>query len=315
MYNNIIFTSNSSFYYCSGMKSVKPLSFIILLLTVFIMLRLLGSTADEYFCLSLETLVVKFNISPNLAGVTFLSFGNGAADVFSLIASFVRGAPELGLSGNVGACLFTTAIVISLILWVTAVKVHRVMYLRNILFFILSVTYLFTIYLIGKVNIFESIGLVALYVVFVIVSVIWREKEEAPEEIIDAAGRSSDLDAPLLPAAPDSLPISVKKVNKYEDKDNEFNEIYGNKEEGNEKYHRSNSDDNLAGKTDETPKKFSIMRKVRSISVQQHKEKIIKPKAELRPLPSQRAKWRHLFTVQAATYRIRAQSRAISFYI
>lgn len=174
---------------------------------------------------------------------------------------------------------------------------------------------MFTIYLIGKIYIYEAIGLVAIYAIFVIVSIIWREKEEAPAEILDIAERSSDLDAPLLPTAPDQLPISVKKAKKYEEND-EFNEIYGssNKEDKDGKYHRSNSDDNLAGKTEETPKKFSILRSVRSISVQQHKDKIIKPKTELRPLPSQRAKWRHLFTVQAATYRIRAQSRAISFF-
>lgn len=102
------------------------------------MLSILGNTADEYFCSCLESIVVLYSISANTAGVTFLSFGNGAADVFSLIVSFMRGNPELGLSGVLGGCFFTTTIVIALILGVCPVMVNPTLFLRNLGFFVVK---------------------------------------------------------------------------------------------------------------------------------------------------------------------------------
>jgi len=52
--------------------------------------------------------VKKYNISPDLAGVTFLSFGNSSPDVFSNIAAFSDGSPKVGIAVLLGGGLFVT---------------------------------------------------------------------------------------------------------------------------------------------------------------------------------------------------------------
>lgn len=59
-----------------------------LVLCLVLLLYLLSSTADEFFCPVLQAIVEKYRIPPHVAGVTFLSFGNGSPDVFSNIAAF-----------------------------------------------------------------------------------------------------------------------------------------------------------------------------------------------------------------------------------
>lgn len=81
---------------------------MLLLLLLTFLLYLLSTTADSFFCPTLQSIVEYFKISPNLAGVTFLSFGNGSPDVFSNIAAFASQSPNLGIAGIVGGGLFVS---------------------------------------------------------------------------------------------------------------------------------------------------------------------------------------------------------------
>lgn len=171
-----------------------------LLLTV-IVLRLLSSTADEFFCICLETLVVKYKISPNTAGVTFLSFGNGSTDVFALIVAFLRGSYEMGVGGNIGASLFITTIVVSLVL-LTGGTIHLNIkpFLRDILFLLTSVVYLMIIFIDGKIRVWESIVMLSIYVIFVILVITLGDmnfkRKEKESSLRDK--QSSSLNASLL---------------------------------------------------------------------------------------------------------------------
>ncbi len=104
------------FTYCTlnGGNSVGGviLSLVVQALFLVLWFYLLGSTADDFFCPALEELTETLKMSPNVAGVTFLAFGNGAPDVFSNIAAFSGGNQDLGLSGLLGAGIFVTTYVI-----------------------------------------------------------------------------------------------------------------------------------------------------------------------------------------------------------
>ena len=86
-----------------------------LLTTVYVMvlLYLLGDTADSFFCPTLQSVVSTLKMSPTLAGVTFLSFGNGAPDVFASVAAVGSGSSNLALGALIGASVFVTTIVVA----------------------------------------------------------------------------------------------------------------------------------------------------------------------------------------------------------
>lgn len=60
---------------------------LLILLSIFYMLYLLlflGSATDDCLCTSISSIVDQLKISQNVAGVTFMAFGNGAADIFGV---------------------------------------------------------------------------------------------------------------------------------------------------------------------------------------------------------------------------------------
>ena len=105
-YNPIEFT------YCTlnaqGSVPMLIVSMIVQILFLLLWFYLLGSTAEDFFCPALEELTETLKMSPNVAGVTFLAFGNGAPDVFSNVAAFSRGDHDLGIAGLLGAGVFVT---------------------------------------------------------------------------------------------------------------------------------------------------------------------------------------------------------------
>lgn len=120
---------------------------------------LLGSTAEDFFCPTLEELTDNtLHMSPNVAGVTFLAFGNGAPDVFSNIAAFSApggGAADLGLAGLLGAGIFVTMGVVGAVTLSSKPDVSAGSFLRDSLFYLVAVITLFVFYSDGCISVFE----------------------------------------------------------------------------------------------------------------------------------------------------------------
>ena len=62
--------------------------FILIMLWIALLTSQLGHTASTYLSPTLASICYKMKMPYNIAGVTFLAFGNGAPDVFSSISSF-----------------------------------------------------------------------------------------------------------------------------------------------------------------------------------------------------------------------------------
>ena len=76
----------------------------------------MGSTADAYFTPALSSICIKFRIPYQVAGVTFLAFGNGAPDVFASVTSFTGGQDVLiGIGALLGATVFVASVVVAVI--------------------------------------------------------------------------------------------------------------------------------------------------------------------------------------------------------
>ncbi|XP_020578208.1 cation/calcium exchanger 1-like [Phalaenopsis equestris] len=154
------------------------LGYIILFLWLLILFYFLGSTASQYFCPSLEGLSRVLNLSPTIAGVTLLSLGNGAPDVFASIVSFAggNGNSEIGLCSVLGGAFFVSTAVVGVISicvsnsssWNHAMAIDRFSFTRDLCYLLFSLCFLLLILVVGQIHILGSMFCISLYILYVI---------------------------------------------------------------------------------------------------------------------------------------------------
>ncbi|KAF3959115.1 hypothetical protein CMV_016035 [Castanea mollissima] len=159
-------------FYCN-FGQFPILGHFVLLLWLLVLFYLLGNTAANYFCSSLESLSKILKLSPTIAGVTLLSLGNGAPDVFASIVSFTKsGNGDLGLNSVLGGAFFVSSIVVGIISIVISshrISVDKCSFIRDALFFLFSLFSLLLIVAIGKINLWGAICFTSIYFVYVCV--------------------------------------------------------------------------------------------------------------------------------------------------
>lgn len=160
---DVKFLNYMDFVYC---KLGRATWFAVILLILWWLFCFIGLavTADDFFCPSLVVISKVMHLSPNIAGVTFLAFGNGSPDVFSAIAALSSGGdPALGLGGLLGAGVFVTTCVAGTISVVKPFKAMERPFIRDVLFYLTLVFWTFTILWRGCMYIYETIGYIVLY--------------------------------------------------------------------------------------------------------------------------------------------------------
>ncbi|XP_051178723.1 cation/calcium exchanger 1-like [Lolium perenne] len=186
-------------------------------LWLLLLFYLLGDTASEYFCASLEGLSAALRLPPAVAGVTLLSLGNGAPDVLSSVVAFASGgagdgAGDVGLSGALGGALFVSTVVAGLVSIVSArrrggvedaVVIERRGFVRDVGFLLVALCYLLAILLAGNVTVWSAAAFLSLYAVYVLAVSASHccpcAATSAADNSTSSADHSDDLAAPLLP--------------------------------------------------------------------------------------------------------------------
>ncbi|KAM0887485.1 hypothetical protein ACQ4PT_029002 [Festuca glaucescens] len=180
-------------------------------LWLLLLFYLLGDTASEYFCASLEGLSVALRLPPAVAGVTLLSLGNGAPDVLSSVVAFASGGGgDVGLSGALGGALFVSTVVAGLVSIVSArrrggaedaVVIERRGFVRDVGFLLVALCYLLAILLAGNVTVWSAAAFLSLYAVYVLAVSASHccPCAAAAADSSTSADHSDELAAPLLP--------------------------------------------------------------------------------------------------------------------
>ncbi|KAK7271127.1 hypothetical protein RJT34_26768 [Clitoria ternatea] len=196
-------------FYCK-FGGFPSLGYTLLFLWLLVLFYLLANTTSEYFCPSLENLSKLLRLSPTIAGVTLLSLGNGACDVFSSLVSFQgSGTQSIGFNTVLGGVSFVSCVVVgsvSIAIRQKGVQVIKSAFVRDVCFLLLVLLVLFGIFIYGEINVFGAIGFSLMYVVYVVFvyvsSTRWKE-----------SGGGGDAERGDICVGDDNLSLSVPLLN------------------------------------------------------------------------------------------------------
>uniref|UniRef100_A0A0N5CB02 Sodium/potassium/calcium exchanger 6 n=1 Tax=Strongyloides papillosus TaxID=174720 RepID=A0A0N5CB02_STREA len=176
----------------SLVKRYFVFAFSVLCLGYFILVLL--TTADDYFSVNISQIVEHFKISQNIAGVTFMAFGNGAPDVFNSLASILSSqSPKAGLALGelLGAIIFLSTVVAGTVGVISDFTVMRRPFIRDILFFypafgLLLVSFLTT----DHVHIWLPITFLCFYIIYASTVIISQYVRKRMVKTIEDVKRS-----------------------------------------------------------------------------------------------------------------------------
>lgn len=119
---------------------------------------LLAKICDDYFVASLELLVHRLKIPPDVAGATFMAMGSSAPELFTAIAALSRvGAENVGAGTIVGSAIFNILVIVGASAFVSTVVLDWKPVMRDLLFYLFSIGALIFVFFDGTVTFSESL--------------------------------------------------------------------------------------------------------------------------------------------------------------
>ncbi|KAF9450353.1 hypothetical protein P691DRAFT_810544 [Macrolepiota fuliginosa MF-IS2] len=188
------------YYFCAE-PALRPLIFIALVSWLIFLFSTLGISASDFFTPNLASIAQLLGLDENMAGVTFLAFGNGSPDLFSTLSAMRANSGSLAIGELLGAASFIVSCVVGSMCIIKPFRVHRAPFLRDVGFFGVAVVLVLVILQDGEIRMIESGILVGLYVVYALVVIVgsWVEKRRERNREREALIRSEYGDAAVFP--------------------------------------------------------------------------------------------------------------------
>jgi sodium/potassium/calcium exchanger 6 len=167
-------------YFCQTIE-IRPFVFVGLFLWLVFLFSTLGISAADFFTPNLATIAHLLGLDENVAGVTFLAFGNGSPDVFSTFSAMRANSGPLAIGELLGAASFIVSCVVGSMCIIRPFKVDRAPFLRDVGFFAISAGLLIVTLWDNRLYAWEAGGLIALYITYVTLVVIgswWDRRQE-----------------------------------------------------------------------------------------------------------------------------------------
>ncbi|KAI0749599.1 Sodium/calcium exchanger protein-domain-containing protein [Daedaleopsis nitida] len=184
-------------YFCTTAPT-RPLVFVGYAFWLVFLFSTLGISASDFFCPNLGTIAHLLGLDENVAGVTFLAFGNGSPDMFATFSAMRSNSGGLAIGELLGAAAFITSCVVGSMCIIKPFKVIREQFLRDVGFFTIAVMLLMVILWDSKLEAWESAAMVVLYAVYVTTVVVgsWWKKRQEKRKQYEALIRSEYAEEP-----------------------------------------------------------------------------------------------------------------------
>eukprot|EP00123_Amoebidium_parasiticum_P001463 comp12564_c0_seq1/m.7562 comp12564_c0_seq1/g.7562 ORF comp12564_c0_seq1/g.7562 comp12564_c0_seq1/m.7562 type:complete len:753 (-) comp12564_c0_seq1:294-2552(-) len=169
-----------SMIYCSRILSnaVGLAKVVLYPILIILMLSLLASTAEHFFCPTLEILSEELKLSPAVAGITLLAFGNSAPDVFTQFAALnVHRDVAMQMGGLMGASTFCLTGVLGMcVLQANKLeqypKVSEGSFYRDTSIYIAGLVIIVVISSSGRISLVQATMLLLLYLSYIVIVVV-----------------------------------------------------------------------------------------------------------------------------------------------
>jgi len=137
----------------------------------------LGFVCEEYFVASIEMIIEKYNIPPDVAGATLMAAGSSSPELFAeLVGTFIDSKNDAGTGTVIGSAVFNQLIIIGgaiLLSPFPEIELDPLPLTRDIIFYIISIALVYITFEDGKIVNYEAWSLFLSYVVYVFVNAYW----------------------------------------------------------------------------------------------------------------------------------------------
>ncbi|CAM9114656.1 unnamed protein product [Ectocarpus sp. 12 AP-2014] len=157
-----------------------PGYFVLFLVVIYLMCH----TADNYFSPVLAVMCDLLDMPPEVAGVTFLAFGNGAPDVFSAFVALTSSANRedgllVGMGSLLGSTISTVTLIVGSVVYIKPTGVPPVPFTRDVVFLVSALVLVVISDCFGEVSLWLAACYLALYGVYVTMVLKGRKEEES----------------------------------------------------------------------------------------------------------------------------------------
>uniref|UniRef100_A0A8C6E4C9 Mitochondrial sodium/calcium exchanger protein n=1 Tax=Moschus moschiferus TaxID=68415 RepID=A0A8C6E4C9_MOSMO len=159
--------------FCHFPARLLPLAITLYAFWLLYLFLILGVTAAKFFCPNLSAISTTLKLSHNVAGVTFLAFGNGAPDIFSALVAFSDPRTAgLAFGALFGAGVLVTTVVAGGIALLRPFSAASRPFLRDVVFYMAAALLIFTALYRGRVTLAWALGYLGFYVFYVVTVVV-----------------------------------------------------------------------------------------------------------------------------------------------
>lgn len=139
---------------------------------------LLAVVSEDFFVPAIDKISAKLRLSSDASGATLLAIGSSAPEFFiSFIAVFglAGGATgDVGTGTIVGSALFNVLVIVGASAMFRAVKLQWQPVIRDMIFYVITILMLLATFWDGQILLWEAIGFIFMYGVYVWMVVKWR---------------------------------------------------------------------------------------------------------------------------------------------